>query len=64
MEERVEKKVVIVRLKGVKERNEEEEMKGKEILIESQKMKDEEMEEEEFLKKEMIGIEEVDGDGK
>ncbi|WP_141062736.1 ribosome maturation factor RimM, partial [Brucella melitensis] len=64
LEARVAKTVVIVRFKGVTDRNAAEALNGTELFIARSQLPDEELDEDEFFQTALIGLEAVDGDGK
>lgn len=64
LEARVAKTVVIVRFKGVNDRNAAEALNGTELFIDRSQLPDEELDEDEFFQTDLIGLEAVDGDGK
>jgi 16S rRNA processing protein RimM len=64
LEIREAKTVVIVRFRGVNDRNAAEALNGLDLFIERDNLPDEELEEDEFYYADLEGLEAVDGDGK
>jgi 16S rRNA processing protein RimM len=64
LEIREAKNVVIVRFRGVNDRNAAEALNGLELFIERDNLPDEELDDDEFYYADLEGLEVVDGDGK
>jgi len=64
LEARAAKTVVVVRFKGVNDRNAAEALNGTELFIDRSQLHDEELDEDEFFQTDLIGLEAFDADGK
>ena len=64
LEARAAKTVVVVRFKGVNDRNAAEALNGTELFIDRSQLHDEELDEDEFFQTDLIGLEALDADGK
>ncbi len=63
MEARVAKTVVIVRFKGVNDRNAAEALNGTELFIDRSQLPDDELDQDEFFQTDLIGLKAIDEDG-
>ena len=63
LEARAAKTVVVVRFKGVNDRNAAEALNGTELFIDRSQLHDEELDEDEFFQTDLIGLEAFDADG-
>ncbi|MBC8716442.1 ribosome maturation factor RimM [Ochrobactrum sp. Marseille-Q0166] len=64
LEARAAKTVVVVRFKGVNDRNAAEALNGTELFIDRSQLHDDELDEDEFFQTDLIGLEAFDADGK
>ena len=64
LEARSAKTVVVVRFKGVNDRNAAEALNGTELFIDRSQLPDDELDEDEFFQTDLIGLEALDADGK
>ncbi|MCY1372892.1 Ribosome maturation factor RimM [compost metagenome] len=64
LEARSAKTVVVVRFKGVNDRNAAEALNGTELFIDRSQLPDDELDEDEFFQTDLIGLEALDSDGK
>lgn len=64
LEARSAKTVVVVRFKGVNDRNAAEALNGTELFIDRSQLPDDELDEDEFFQTDLIGLEALDPDGK
>ncbi|MEJ5080156.1 MULTISPECIES: ribosome maturation factor RimM [unclassified Ochrobactrum] len=64
LEARSAKTVVVVRFKGVNDRNAAEALNGTELFIDRSQLHDEELDEDEFFQTDLIGLEAFDAEGK
>ncbi|WP_273726352.1 ribosome maturation factor RimM [Brucella gallinifaecis] len=64
LEARSAKTVVVVRFKGVNDRNAAEALNGTELFIDRSQLHDDELDEDEFFQTDLIGLEAFDADGK
>ncbi|MCX2695230.1 MULTISPECIES: ribosome maturation factor RimM [Ochrobactrum] len=63
LEARAAKTVVVVRFKGVNDRNAAEALNGTELFIDRSQLHDDELDEDEFFQTDLIGLEAVDANG-
>ncbi|MFD1199016.1 ribosome maturation factor RimM [Brucella gallinifaecis] len=63
LEARVAKTVVVVRFKGINDRNAAETLNGVELFIDRSQLPDDELDEDEFFQTDLIGLEALDADG-
>ncbi|OYR11904.1 ribosome maturation factor RimM [Brucella grignonensis] len=64
LEARSAKTVVVVRFKGINDRNAAEALNGTELFIDRSQLPDDELDEDEFFQTDLIGLEALDADGK
>ncbi|ASV85886.1 16S rRNA processing protein RimM [Ochrobactrum quorumnocens] len=64
LEARSAKTVVVVRFKGVNDRNAAEALNGTELFIDRSQLSDDDLDEDEFFQTDLIGLEALDADGK
>lgn len=64
LEARSAKTVVVVRFKGINDRNAAEALNGTELYIDRSQLSDDDLDEDEFFQTDLIGLEALDADGK
>ncbi len=64
LEARSAKNVIVVRFKGINDRNAAEALNGTELFIDRSQLPDDELDEDEFFQTDLIGLEALDADGK
>lgn len=64
LEVRSAKNVIVVRFKGINDRNAAEALNGTELFIDRSQLPDDELDEDEFFQTDLIGLEALDADGK